>query len=127
MARRLDSQAYWDIATHSRKPEGADVLPTCSLSVDRRDHHAPASVEQTPSPGAGVVEFGDGLGAVRCAERGQSVLGPRLRATTQHSPATIAGVVLRSAGQAGQAAARAGGRDVLCAVVGMGDELVGRE
>src|SRR5574341_1588825 len=126
MARRLGSRAYWDIATHSRKPEGADVLPACSLSVDPCDHHAPAPVEQTPSAGVGVVESGDGIGAVVCAECGQSVSGPGLGASAQHGAPAVAGILLRGQGQAGQAAPGAGRRNVLCPVVGLGPELVGR-
>ena len=30
--------AYWDIVTHSSKPEGGDVLPQSSVSMDRRGH-----------------------------------------------------------------------------------------
>jgi hypothetical protein len=51
-------------------PEGADVLPASSSPVDRRNYHAHASFEQIPSDGVGVVECGDGLGALVRRERG---------------------------------------------------------
>jgi len=56
LARRLGRRAYWDMITHSRQPEGVEVLPTSSLSVDGRDNHAHAALEQTASAGVDVVK-----------------------------------------------------------------------
>jgi hypothetical protein len=125
MARPARNRAYWDIATHSRKPEGADVLPTSSLSVDRSRHYPHAPVEQTPSDGVGVVECGDGGGPVVRPERGQHVPGPRLGAQAQYRAPAVAGILLRGHGQPGQAAPGTGGRELLCPTVGVGAELVG--
>src|SRR5687767_13953746 len=101
MARPAHSRAYWDLATHSRKPEGAHVLPARSLSVDRGDHHALAAVEQTPSGGVGLVESGEGVGAVLRGERSRSVLGAGLGAQAQYGAPAVAGILLRGSGQAG--------------------------
>src|SRR5919106_356767 len=99
MARPARSRAYWDIATHSSKPEGADVLPASSLPVDRSGHHSPAPFEQTPSDGGGVVECGDGGGPLVRPERGQFGVGAGLRAPAQYRAPAVAGVLLRSQGQ----------------------------
>src|SRR5262245_38884137 len=126
MARPARNRAYWDIATHSRKPEGADVLPARSLSVDRGGHHSLAPFEQTPSDGVGLVECGDGVGPLVRPERGQSIFGSGPGAPTQYRAPAVAGILLRGQGQTGQAAPRAARRDVLCPLVGMGAESMGR-
>ena len=86
--------AYWDIATHSREPEGRDVLPTSSVSMDGSRHYPPAALEQTPSDRVSLMESGDGAGPVVCAERRQCSSWPRTGAQAQHGAATVAGILL---------------------------------
>src|SRR5215471_9311084 len=114
MARPVHSRAYWDIATHSRRPEGANVLPPSSLPVDQGRHHSLTPLEQTPSDGIGVVECGDGVGPLMRPECGQRVLGARLGTQAQYRAPAVAGILLRGHGQAGAATPGAGGPELLC-------------
>src|SRR5229473_6192071 len=125
MARPARSRAYWDIATHSRKPEGADVLPASSLPVDRSGQPSFAPFEQTPSDGVGVVERGNGVGPLVRPERCQHVFGSGPGAQVQYRAPAVAGILLRGQSQTGEAPPRAPGRDLLCPLVGVGPELVG--
>ena len=63
--------AYWDIATYFSEPEGGDVLPERSVSMDGGGHYPHATLEQTASGGLGVMEPGHGTGAIVCVEHRQ--------------------------------------------------------
>src|SRR5215203_6161123 len=65
--------AYWDIATYFSEPEGRDVLPPGSVSMDGRGHYPHAALKQTASGGVSVMECGHGVRPVMCADRGESV------------------------------------------------------
>src|SRR5215210_4789402 len=85
--------AYWDLATYFSEPEGRDVLPLGSGSMDGRGHYPQAARKQTASGGVSVMECGQGVRPVMCAERGESVLGHGTGAQAQHGAPTGAGVV----------------------------------
>src|SRR5215468_6798402 len=76
LARPTFAPAYWGIATHSRRSEKAHVLPPSSVSMDAYCHYALPPLEQVPGTRLGVVELGDGRGAVLCPQRGQCLTGP---------------------------------------------------
>src|SRR5215510_3442815 len=93
--------------------------------MDRGGHHTLAPLEQAPGGGVGLVESGAGLGAVVRPERGQSGFGAGLGAQAQYRASAVAGVLLRGSSQTRRAAPGVEGRELLCAVVGMGGEVVG--
>src|SRR5713101_4980700 len=64
LARWGLGRTYWGIATHSRSPEEAHVLPPPSVPMDENCHHALPAVEQAASDGLGLVECGDGRSEV---------------------------------------------------------------
>src|SRR5215468_11943148 len=126
LARPTFAPAYWGIATHSRRSEKAHVLPPSSVSMDAYCHYALPPLEQVPGTRLGVVELGDGRGAVLCPQRGQCLTGPVAGPQGQHRAAAVAGILLRNSRQARSGPPRGGRRDLLCPLVGMGVELVGR-
>ena len=118
--------AYWDIVIHTSKLEGGDVLPEGSVSMDGSGHYPHAAFEQTASRGLGVMESGDGVGPVMCPDRCESVFSPGPGAQTQYRAPTVARMVLGGERQTGRPPARSARGELLCAVVGVGSELVGR-
>src|SRR5258708_17468869 len=73
------------------------------------------------------MECGDGGGALVCADGGESLRSPGPGAEAQYRTPAIAGILLRSKGETGWGAEGVGRRELFCAVVGMGVELVGRD
>ena len=72
MARPTFDPTYWGIVTHSRRSEEAHVLPSASVPMDENGHYSLSAVEQAASDRPGLVEPGDGRGAVLWASGSDS-------------------------------------------------------
>src|SRR4029450_5529630 len=100
--------------------EDTDVLPP---PCDRMDHHTPcplAPLDQITSHGLGSVEPGDGVGALLCVDRRQYVPGHVAAPERRRRASAVARVLLRGDSQARDRAPRAGRRDGLWALRGLG-------
>ena len=62
--------------------------------MDGSGHYPHAALKQTASGGVGVMECGNGVRPVVCADRGESVFGQGTGAQAQLGGLTVAGVVL---------------------------------
>src|SRR6516165_741485 len=60
--------------THNRK-EGSHVLPGRIRPMADNDHAAFAPFEQASGHGVGAVELRHGVGAILCADGGESLVG----------------------------------------------------
>src|SRR5262245_17327092 len=126
MARLACRTAYWGIAQRSRGPEEADVLPERSVSRDDRSRYAFTALESAPSRGVGLVEAGDGVGPLLCLDDRRAFFGHLAGAQAQQRTPAVAGILLRGSGQTGDETSGHGGGELLCSLVRLGVEVVGR-
>ena len=124
MARRLQT-AYWDITIYFSEPEGGDVLPA---AVYQWTEVVTTHMPQLSKPQAAVLALWS-VGMVLARSCALSAVSEFLAKGLERKPNTVRQQLREWCYEANAKRADppgSAGRDVFCAVVGVGLELVGR-
>src|SRR5216683_2479946 len=120
----LQGASYGRLQSSHTPKEDTHVLPPPCDRMDGDDPDAFAPLDEAPSHRTGAVDTGDGAGTLLCADGRQGVPGGLAQPQRADRAPAVARVLLRSHRQEREAPLRPRRRALLCALAGLGRQLV---